>query len=86
MLKYNARSVKANGKHDVEERFLMDDEFLSKENGMRLPLIRCLLENLKAESYSTFLKNIMFGLNKKVGLPESLGDYMQTVYEVKINQ
>jgi uncharacterized protein (DUF3820 family) len=70
----------------VEERFLMDDEFLSKEKWMEIASYPMPFGKFKGRKLFNLPEEYYVWFKQKGWPPGKLGDYMQTVYEVKINQ
>ena len=70
----------------MEERFLMDDEFLSKEKWMEIASYPMPFGKFKGRKLFNLPEEYYVWFKQKGWPPGKLGDYMQTVYEVKINQ
>ena len=64
----------------------MDDEFLSKEKWMQIPSYLMPFGKFKGRKLFNLPEEYYVWFKQKGWPPGKLGDYMQTVYEVKINQ
>ena len=64
----------------------MDDEFLSKEKWMEIASYPMPFGKFKGRKLFNLPEEYYVWFKKKGWPPGKLGGYMQTVYEVKINQ